>query len=355
MKKLFTLFLVILCDIGINAQVSLTQNMGTTGSNTLITAYTGWSSTTPTLTYTGSGDVRTSTASSGYSGASGSGNVFLTNTTKDFIISGFAFGVGCTGNPSVNFGVFKGAIIEDGSSFSAGYSTSGVGGPWTNISITFPTGPGTAEWYARVISIPSTANAIRFASATASAFRIDDVIISSNEVGCLLPVEFSKFEAKSNQNKVNLNWATATELNNDHFEIQHSDNGEDFKPIGQLKGNGTTPVGASYNFEHPTPSVGINYYRLKQVDVDGKYEYSPIRSVLFGKNKVSVSPTFAKENVTIYVSGDQSMNFGIYNLGGQQVFSGKAFGQERVDVGFLQTGLYFIRTELGDVIRFIKE
>ena len=185
-------------------------------------------------------------------------------------------------------------------------------------------------------------------------FRLDDVSLFGT-VTTVAPVELTKFEAKSNQNKVYLNWATATELNNDHFEIQHSDNGEDFKPIGQLKGNGTTPIGAVYNFVHLTPSVGINYYRLKQVDVDGKYEYSPIRSVLFGKSKISVSPTFAKENITIYVSDDQSTSFGIFNLSGQQVLSGKAIGQQRIDVGFLQTGMYFIRTEFGDVIRFIKE
>lgn len=185
-------------------------------------------------------------------------------------------------------------------------------------------------------------------------FRLDDISLLGT-VTTVAPVELTKFEAKSNQNKVNLNWTTATELNNDHFEIQHSLDGSDYKTIGQLKGNGTTAVGASYSFEHMTPSVGINYYRLKQVDVDGKYEYSPIRSVLFGKNKISVSPTFAKENVTIYVSDDQLTNFGIYNLAGQQVLSGKALGQQRVDVSFLQTGMYFIRTELGDVIRFIKE
>lgn len=353
MKKLFTLFLVIFSIISINAQVSLIQNMGTPASNTLITAYTGWIATTPTLTYTGSGDVRTTTASTGYAGASGGGNVFLTNSTRDFIISGFNLNSGCTINLNVDFGVNKSTTAENGSSFSAGYSTTGAGGPWTNISVTLPTG--TAIWYLRSISIPPTANAIRFASATATAFRIDDVVISSTESSCLLPVELKKFEVKRNQNKVNLNWATASELNNDHFEIQHSADGSDYKTIGQLKGNGTTAVGASYNFEHKTPSVGINYYRLKQVDVDGKYEYSPIRSVLFGKNKISVSPTFAKENVTIYVSDDQSTNFGIYNLAGQQVLSGKAIGQQRIDVGFLQTGMYFIRTEFGDVIRFIKE
>lgn len=353
MKNLFTLLLVILSSISINAQVSLTQNMGTPASNTAITAYTGWSAIAPALTYTGSGDVRTTTPSSGYAGASGSGNVFLTNTTKDFIISGFAFAAGCTVNASVDFGVHKSITTENGSSFSVGYSSTGAGGPWTNVSVTFPTT--SAIWYARSISIPPTANAIRFASATATAFRIDDVIISSTESGCLLPVELTKFDVKRNENKVNLIWATATELNNDHFEIQHSVDGKNFKPINQVKGNGTTPVSTSYNFDHLTPSVGINYYRLKQVDIDGKYEYSPIRSILFGKNKISVSPTFAKENVTIYVSDEQSTNFGIYNLAGQQVLSGKAIGQQRIDVGFLQTGMYFIRTEFGDVIRFIKE
>ena len=192
------------------------------------------------------------------------------------------------------------------------------------------------------------------AASPSGNFRLDDVSLFGT-VTTVAPVELTKFEAKSNQNKVNLKWATATELNNNYFEVQHSADGRDYKTIGTLKGNGTTPIGSVYNFEHLSPTVGINYYRLKQVDVDGKYEYSPIRSVLFGKNKISVSPTFARENVTIYVSDDQSTNFGIYNLASQQVLSGKAIGQERINVGFLQTGMYFIRTESGDVTRFIKE
>ena len=122
-----------------------------------------------------------------------------------------------------------------------------------------------------------------------------------------------------------------------------------------MKGNGTTATGANYNFEDNTPSVGVAYYRLKQVDANGKFVFSEVRSVRFSHNKLVVSPTLVKENISLLVSDDQIIPFEIVNLNGQKVLIGKANGQQMIDVSTLHSGLYFIRTEGGETARFVKE
>lgn len=185
------------------------------------------------------------------------------------------------------------------------------------------------------------------------SLTFDDILI----VGAspLLPVELSKFNVKKTEQSVMLSWATASEKNNDHFEIQKSTNGTQFETIGQAKGNGTTATGATYSFEDKNPSVGIAYYRLKQVDADGKFENSAVRSILFGKSKLTVFSTVAKEKISIVVSDDQTVPYDIINLNGQTVLAGKAIGQHTIDISGLHSGMYFIRTEGGEVTRFVKE
>ena len=107
----------------------------------------------------------------------------------------------------------------------------------------------------------------------------------------LLPVDLTKFDVKETQKSVMLSWATASENNNDHFDIQKSIDGTHFENIGQVKGNGTTAAGAHYYFEDKNPSVGVAYYRLKQVDADAKFVFSQVRSIRYGHNKLTIAPT----------------------------------------------------------------
>ena len=122
-----------------------------------------------------------------------------------------------------------------------------------------------------------------------------------------------------------------------------------------MKGNGTTTTGANYNFEDNTPSVGVAYYRLKQVDADAKFVFSQVRSIRFGNHKLVVAPTLAKETISLTVSNDVIVPFEIVDLNGQKVLAGKANGQQTIDVSALHSGMYFIRTEGGETARFVKE
>lgn len=155
------------------------ETVGTPGATTAIGSYTGWSNN-GILTFTGTGDVRTSTASSGYAGATGSGNVFLTNSAgTNFQISG----INTTGYTSLALtaGVFKSTTASNGSDFTVEVSTNGT--TYTPLAFTaFATGSGTAIW--RLVTftgtVPATQNLrIRFTNTgTTTQYRIDDVILT---------------------------------------------------------------------------------------------------------------------------------------------------------------------------------
>lgn len=106
-----------------------------------------------------------------------------------------------------------------------------------------------------------------------------------------LPVELLYFKAQSTQNQVTLNWSTASELNNDFFTLERSNNGSDFVKLGEVLGNGTTNLQTNYSFTDPSPYLGLSYYRLSQTDYDGTTEIFPVVSVFFeGKKSFSVGP-----------------------------------------------------------------
>jgi hypothetical protein len=90
----------------------------------------------------------------------------------------------------------------------------------------------------------------------------------------VVPVELTSFTASDNNNVVVLNWITATETNNQGFEVQRKVKDSEFEKIGYIPGFGTTTETKSYSFTDSKISAGIYAYRLKQIDFDGSFEYS---------------------------------------------------------------------------------
>lgn len=104
----------------------------------------------------------------------------------------------------------------------------------------------------------------------------------STEVEILgpLPVEYAYFYSELiNDRAIHLFWETLSEEQNHLFEIQKSYDGIDFRTIGSINGNGTTASNSSYQFIDDAPLNGINYYRLKQIDYSGEFDFSEILSV----------------------------------------------------------------------------
>lgn len=112
-----------------------------------------------------------------------------------------------------------------------------------------------------------------------------------------LPIELASFDAQlTESNTVAIAWSTFTEINNDYFTIERSSNGIDFEAIKTIQGAGNSNSPLNYSFTDNKPEVGINYYRLKQTDFDGKFEtfnIVPINlepSIVETINIVSIGP-----------------------------------------------------------------
>ena len=100
-------------------------------------------------------------------------------------------------------------------------------------------------------------------------------------VSGVVPVELTSFSAVGTRYGVQLNWQTATEINNQRFEIERSNDSQNFTIVGSVNGRGTTTEKSSYSFVDKGINEGKYFYRLKQVDYNGAYEYSQVIEVEF--------------------------------------------------------------------------
>lgn len=110
-----------------------------------------------------------------------------------------------------------------------------------------------------------------------------------------LPIELSSFSGDLENGAIHLKWTTLTEVNFSHFTVEHSVDGINFSPIGEVKGVGESKQQQNYSFIHAAPDYGYNYYRLKSLDNDGTFEYSAIIAVKNSiKSQLSVYPNPVK-------------------------------------------------------------
>ncbi|MCB0521856.1 MAG: T9SS type A sorting domain-containing protein, partial [Saprospiraceae bacterium] len=151
---------------------------------------------------------------------------------------------------------------------------------------------------------------------------------------------------------VSLKWQTATETNNEGFEVEHSTDGRNWDYLDFVNGHGTSTDVHDYTFTHEHPSHGTNYYRLRQVDFDGNFEYSNIRSVEFEglQGQINVYPNPASSVSNIQLPGDfEQAAIQVFDLGGRVVFGLEVEGGSQtipIDVSAWQSGMYLVRVQV---------
>lgn len=164
-------------------------------------------------------------------------------------------------------------------------------------------------------------------SSAAPTLVIDGIRIATSWADAGLPVELTSFSANSVNGNVELIWKTATEKNNNGFDVERKSANSDFVKIGFVKGNGTTTNLSSYSFTDKNTNAKSSYsYRLKQVDFDGTFTYSNIVNVSASSLPTSFSltqnfPNPFNPSTSISYSVPQSgvVTLAIFNTLGQKV------------------------------------
>jgi Secretion system C-terminal sorting domain len=187
---------------------------------------------------------------------------------------------------------------------------------------------------------------------TGGTSRIDNFKVTYDVV---IPVEMTSFTAKKVGSANKLAWQTATEINNYYFDVERSNDGATFQNIGKVKGVGNTNTLSNYDFMDENPLAGTNYYRLQQVDVNGKTTTSKTVAVnANGKGSVKVFPTLATDKLSVLTTSEKEEAYEIVNLVGQIVAQGRLTNSAEVQISQLAKGNYVLKIA-GETVKFTKQ
>jgi hypothetical protein len=181
----------------------------------------------------------------------------------------------------------------------------------------------------------------------------------------ILPVEMSSFTAVKKANHAGLDWTTVNEMNNRGFRIERSTDGKNWIQIGLVQSKSaqeTSTEKINYSFNDNTPAKGINYYRLVQLDFDGKEKVSEIKTVSFGKDDANPIKVFPNPVVSdLHVEGLTSgMNIKLVDARGAVLsqFTAGTSTAEVIATDKLNKGVYFVQVGGIDgtakTLRFVK-
>jgi len=140
-----------------------------------------------------------------------------------------------------------------------------------------------------------------------------------------LPVEFLDVKATVDNDNVNVSWSTASEINNNYFTVERSADGINFTSLSDIKGAGNSNTVLDYNYRDNNPIEGTGYYRIKQTDFNGRFNYSMITTVKYSSKSIDISvfpnPVKKGDNINIVLSNGVNENYSasIYTLTDQKL------------------------------------
>jgi hypothetical protein len=184
-----------------------------------------------------------------------------------------------------------------------------------------------------------------------------------------LPLLLERFDATLNGSKVDLSWTTSQEREVSHFTIERSTNGVDYKEVGLVFATDNAALHTDYDFKDPINTIasGVLYYRLRMVDTDGKYQYSPVRLIRVGGDAAQVklltypNPVTAELRVTLPNAWQsKEVVFEIFSAGGQlvkHIVNNRAGQTEVINMQDMHAGIYLVKVSNGNasaVQRIVK-
>lgn len=172
-----------------------------------------------------------------------------------------------------------------------------------------------------------------------------------------LPVQFSDFQVVADNKATKITFSTAIEINNDYFSIERSDDGTNYETVGTIKGAGNSNVDQDYSFVDKNPLPGQSYYRVKQTDFDGAFNYSIVRSVRHFFHGFNIYPLTTPDRLSIRTD-IENYSIYIFSTSGQEV---KRFASLSLDndisLSDLSSGVYLMQVgnaQYQETIRVIK-
>jgi hypothetical protein len=216
---------------------------------------------------------------------------------------------------------------------------------------------GAVEIYNGNFKFQSTVNGTVQGPASASAARTNVQFQNG-----ILPVKLAEFKVTGNATGVILLWKTATEVNSSHFDIERSFDGKIWSTQGSVKAAGNVSVDQHYSFTDAAPDNGTNHYRLRIVDIDGKFDFSPVKSVNFTSAALNVlagpNPATSFLNISVNAPGNEPYRLRLINRSGQIVFDQKYAASNKrlqLSVSNYADGTYFLEVTNNSGVRQINK
>lgn len=265
-----------------------------------------------------------------------------------------------------------GTVVNRSMSLNAQPRTSAIGYTTMpcetdDVTLAVPTLPGISyQWYQDSVAIPGATTSQYFLPsitlADSGSYLVEyqigscltrTVEFNLNPLLCLsiLPVELISFNVKNDNGNARLEWVTASEFNNERFEIERSTNAVNWVKIGSVVGNGTSSEVNKYTFMDESPNLGGNYYRLRQVDFDANFEYSEIVYLHISSTQQEVIVYPVPANNEVFLSNiNRFSTIKIFDSSGKLVQIKGVNGEDtlKFDTQLLLNGLYLIMFESKD-------
>jgi hypothetical protein len=179
-------------------------------------------------------------------------------------------------------------------------------------------------------------------------------------MGSVLPVTWLYIKGMLKDETAIISWATAMEENTKEFIVEYSENGNDFKPLGQTTASGNSSASKTYSFVHNTPVQGFNYYRIKQVDIDGRFSYSKIINLFKGEAQKTtmVGPNPVNDVLHVIESKEGLLKkIEVFDMNGRVVMQRNVAALNRVfsiTTSFLPKGNYVLKLFYADKSKSFK-
>ncbi len=206
----------------------------------------------------------------------------------------------------------------------------------------------------RFVHIEQKKDGLRYPSSNWS--KLSNAIASSISLDPL-PVELVSFAARAEKNSIILEWQTATEINNFGFNIERKNQNENWKVLSFVQGNGNSNAPKTYSYVDSNPLFGVVQYRLKQIDFDGKFEYSSIVEIYFEAptnfrlEQNHPNPFNPSTVISYQIPAFSHVSLKVYDVLGREVATlvdqfkhpGNYNYEWRIDNSELSSGIYYYR------------